>query len=116
MNTWLQEPNSAYYATLNRWTEEAPSPIFRVPQFIYWVIGIIGGLLLLALAMVLLLRRQVRARTKHLVQANQALRESETHYHLISTAASDYMFSSRLDTDGTFTFTWVAGAFETITG
>ncbi len=116
LNAWIQEPNSTYYTTLSRWTEALPAPVFQIPQYIYWVIGIIGGLFVLALATVLLLRGQVRARTRHLEQANQALRESETRYQLISTVASDYVFSSRLDADGKFSFTWVAGAFETITG
>lgn len=46
----------------------------------------------------------------------EALRESEKRYQLISTVASDYMFSSRLDADGRLTLNWVAGAFESITG
>ena len=64
----------------------------------------------------MLLRRQVRARTKHLEQANLALRESKTRYQLISTVASDYMFSTQLGADGSLVLNWVAGAFETITG
>ena len=49
-------------------------------------------------------------------QAEEALRDSELRYRLISTVASDYMFSSILGTDGEFHLDWVAGAFETITG
>ena len=45
-----------------------------------------------------------------------ALRESEKRYQLISTVASDYMFSSRLDVDGRLLLNWVAGAFESMTG
>ena len=66
--------------------------------------------------MILLLRGQVRARTRHLEQANEALRESEMRYQLISTVASDYMFSTRLDAEGKLALNWVAGAFEAITG
>ena len=49
-------------------------------------------------------------------RAEEALRESETRYRLISKVASDYMFSTRLDADGKLALNWVAGAFEAITG
>ena len=114
LGEWVQEPNSIYYTTLSRWMEKAPA--YRVPQSVYWVIGTTGGLLVVAVGMVLMLRGQVRARTRHLVQANDALRQSEERYRLISTAASDYMFSTRVDADGKLALNWVAGAFETITG
>jgi PAS domain S-box-containing protein len=116
LNAWLQLPNSTYYSILSHWTEAVPAPIFRVPQYIYWVVGIIAGLFVLAIGMVLILRRQVRARTRYLEQTNQALRESEHRYQLISSVASDYVFSTRLDGQGAFTLDWVTGAFEAITG
>jgi PAS domain S-box-containing protein len=46
----------------------------------------------------------------------EALKENEERYRLISTVASDYMFYSALQNDGTLKHVWVAGAFETITG
>lgn len=49
-------------------------------------------------------------------QMEEALRDSEKRYQLISTVTSDYMFSSRLDADDQLTLNWVAGAFESITG
>jgi PAS domain S-box-containing protein len=116
LTTWLQASNSPYYAALSRWTEKPPAPVYQVPPYVYWVIGLTGGLLVVALGMIWLLRTQVAARTKHLEQANEALRESQTRYQLISTVASDYMFSSRLTADGRLTTNWVAGAFEAITG
>ena len=114
LGAWLEEPNSIYYTTLSRWIEKAP--VYRVPQSLYWVIGVTGGLLVVTIGMILLLRGQVRARTRHLEQANETLRESEMRYQLISTVASDYMFSTRLDAEGKLVLNWVAGAFETITG
>ena len=49
-------------------------------------------------------------------QMEEALRESEKRYQLISTITSDYMFSSGLDADGRLTLNWATGAFESITG
>ena len=51
---------------------------------------------------------------RHLVE--KELRDSEQRYRLISTVASDYMFSTRLGADGELHLDWVAGAFEQITG
>ncbi len=49
-------------------------------------------------------------------KTEQALRESEEKYRLISNVASDYMFTSYLREDGQSELTWVGGAFEKITG
>lgn len=46
----------------------------------------------------------------------QALREREERYRLISAVSSDYVFSSHLGPEGQFITDWVAGAFEWITG
>ena len=49
-------------------------------------------------------------------RAEEKFRESEERYGLISSVASDYMFSTQLDADGKLILNWAAGAFETITG
>ena len=49
-------------------------------------------------------------------QSADALRKSEEAYRQISSAVSDYIFSSDIDKDGKSTMQWVAGAFERITG
>jgi PAS domain S-box-containing protein len=49
-------------------------------------------------------------------RTEEALRESEERFRLISTVISDYTFSSRLGADGELVLDWVAGAFEEITG
>lgn len=116
LTAWLQASNTPYYTAVNRWTQQPATPVYRVPPYVYWAIGIIGGALVVAVGMIWLLRTQVQARTKHLEQANQALRESELRYQLISTVASDYMFSTHLEADGRLRLKWVAGAFEAITG
>ncbi len=89
LNGWLQEPNSPYYTILGRWIRGAPVPVYRVPQYVYWIFLGVGGLFVFAAGMILLLRSQVRARTKHLVQANRALRESEERYRLLFSTSND---------------------------
>jgi PAS domain S-box-containing protein len=113
LGAWIDNPKSAYYIALNRWTQKPT--VYRVPQSVWWVIGAIAGLLCATVGIVLLLRQQVRAKTQHLERANQSLRESEERYRLISTVTSDYMFSTRVTAEGKLVPTWVAGAFETIT-
>jgi PAS domain S-box-containing protein len=49
-------------------------------------------------------------------QAEIALRESEERYRLISSAAFNYVYSTRLEDDGNLHLNWVSGAFEDITG
>ena len=48
--------------------------------------------------------------------AEFALKESEERYRLISFVTSDYTFSTQRDSEGKMQATWVAGAFESITG
>ncbi|MHB8788331.1 MAG: ATP-binding protein [Desulfobulbaceae bacterium] len=72
------EAGSAYYRELARWLERPPR--VAVPRYLVWVLGAISGLLALAFLMILVLRRQVRSRTEHLVQANETLRESEEKF------------------------------------
>lgn len=49
-------------------------------------------------------------------RALERARASEERYRLISSVSSDYTFSTKLDEDDRMQLTWVAGAFETITG
>ncbi len=44
------------------------------------------------------------------------LRKNEERYRLISTVASDYMYSTSLDSNGNLVLNWVTGAFTKITG
>ncbi len=48
--------------------------------------------------------------------AEEALRDSEQRYQLISSAASDYLFSGHFDANGQLQLDWTAGAVETISG
>ncbi|MHB1005689.1 MAG: PAS domain-containing sensor histidine kinase [Chloroflexota bacterium] len=114
MSLWRDDPNSVYSTIMNIWLNQAGTNPWLVN--IAWVLGIVFFLYFAAVAWILLLREQVHDKTINLMNANQVLRESEERYRLISTVASDYMFSSRVDADGTLFFDWVAGAFEAITG
>lgn len=114
LGKWRDDPNSVYYTIHNRWL--SPSGPNQWLMTIAWVLGTLFVLILVAAVWIFLLRKQVHDRTRHLVEANKTLRESEERYRLISTVASDYMFSSKVDANGLLSFNWVAGAFEAITG
>ncbi|MDO8914539.1 MAG: ATP-binding protein [Coriobacteriia bacterium] len=80
LTTWINEPGSVYYRTLSRYTAEVPeSPL---PTWVYWTIGAIAGLLLIATGLALLLRWQVGVKTQHLVAATEAVREAEERLRL----------------------------------
>jgi PAS domain S-box-containing protein len=114
LGAWRDDPKSVYYSIQNRWLNPSSPNLWVVT--IAWILGALFVLFLVAAVWIFLLRKQVHDRTRHLVEANQTLRESEERYRLISTVASDYMFSSRVDADGLISINWVAGAFEAITG
>lgn len=91
LKTWRNEPNSAYYTALARWMERPPERF--LPSYVAWIIGIILGLLAVAGAMIALLRRQVRKRTRHLWWANEQLRQSEEQYrHLFESIAQGVIY------------------------
>lgn len=114
LTAWRAEPRSPYYTVLSHWGERPA--VIEPPQYLGWVIAVSLGLLAAAGGIIFLLRREVQARTQHLAAANAALRESEHRYQLISTVASDYMFTTRVDASGKLVLNWAAGAFEAITG
>ncbi|HAJ78746.1 MAG TPA: hypothetical protein DCO75_03160 [Fibrobacteres bacterium] len=87
LDNWIQEPKSTYYSVLKRWG--APEPAVIVPQYLFWIIGSIVGLLVVAAGMVFLLRQQVGVRTRKLAHANVELQESEGKYRNLVERASD---------------------------
>ena len=114
LQIWRDNPDSVYYSLLNHWLDKsARSTWFK---YLSWAAIGIAVLLCLAVIWVLLLRKQVRERTRHLEVSNQKLLESEEGYRLISSVTFDYMFSSKVDSTGNLILNWVAGAFEPITG
>ncbi len=100
MAQWLQQPNSTYYKVLRQWGAQPPA--YHVPSYLFWVIAIILVLFLTAVVMVLLLNRQVAARTARLVQTNAELQESEQHYQTLARISPVGIF--RTDPGGATTY------------
>ncbi|MCK9463900.1 MAG: ATP-binding protein, partial [Proteobacteria bacterium] len=69
------EPESVYYKALWRWMDRPPRVI--VPPYLVWGMGAVGGLLLMAIIFIFLLRWRLRVRTLHLVEANERLRQAQ---------------------------------------
>ncbi len=50
------------------------------------------------------------------IRFEKLLQESESRHRLISSIISDYVFSTKVDENGTMILDWVGGAFEAMTG
>jgi len=87
LGKWVEEPGSIYYTTLARWTEKPPRRV--VPPYIYWIIGAVAALLVVSGLMILLMRSQVSARTKHLEEAYEGLRKTEQMLDMALDATGD---------------------------
>lgn len=77
LSEWTAEPGSVYYRTLRHYTVADDGP--SVAKYMFWVLGGAVALLLLAVVAILLLRWQVRARTRHLLEAQSELEASRAH-------------------------------------
>jgi PAS domain S-box-containing protein len=99
LGKWIPDPKSPYYTTLGNWTPTEPS---HIPGYVFGVIGGIAVLLLAATGMVYLLRRQVKARTKYLQQANAELQKSEQRYQTLARISPVGIF--RTDPNGATTY------------
>ena len=80
----------------------AAAPSSNDQPYLYWAIGAIAGLLIVAVGGVLLLRGQVRARTRRLETANRALAESELKYRELVELANSIIL--RWTRDGRIVF------------
>jgi PAS domain S-box-containing protein len=96
LDVWIQEPNSPYYQILARWMDEEVE--YRTPQYVFWIVGGIVGLLAAAAGIILLLRGQVLARTKKLEQTNAELQKSEEMLRLALDASNDGIWDWYLKT------------------
>lgn len=110
LNSWKSQPNSKYYLTIARWMQKPPVEI--IPGYVKWIIFIICGGLVLSFGIILILRLQVRAKTGHLVKANEMFQKSEEKYRLLVESLNDVIFN--LDADGNITY--VNPAAERIIG
>jgi PAS domain S-box-containing protein len=72
------EPGSVFYTELALWMER-PQKV-ALPRYLIWIMGGIVGFLVFASGAIVVLRRQVGLKTRHLVQANETLRESEEKF------------------------------------
>lgn len=87
---WTGEPKSVYYATLSRYTAQEGRA--RLPEWLSWTLIAIVALLVLASGVIVLLRWQVGARTRELVEANDAVRSAEETLRLAVDATCDGIF------------------------
>jgi PAS domain S-box-containing protein len=99
LGKWIPDPKSPYYTTLGNWTP--PEPV-QVPGYVFWVIGGIAFLLLMATGMIHLLRRQVKIRTRTLQQANIELQKSEHRFQTLARISPVGIF--RTDPHGSTTY------------
>lgn len=72
-------PDSWYYKALRNWIQE--SPVQVVPRGLLWLIAAIVAFLALSFLAILLLRRQVKTRTRRLEAANASLKKQEEKFH-----------------------------------
>lgn len=72
-------PDSWYYKALRNWMHE--SPVQVVPRGLVWLIASIVVFLALSFLAIFFLRRQVKARARHLEMANASLKQQEEKFH-----------------------------------
>ncbi|MEJ5222981.1 MAG: ATP-binding protein [Anaerolineales bacterium] len=72
----------------------------------------------MAIITIILIASAVTSRlmVERLYESLARARQSEERYRIISDVASDYIFESRFDEQGNLLNSWIAGAFESISG
>ena len=70
-----KNPQSAYYATMKRWTSEEVT--FKLPLWLQILGPVVGVVLLMSLVGSLVLKQRVDARTRELKQINQEMEQRE---------------------------------------
>lgn len=95
LSAWIAESDSPYFAALSRYTVgEAQA---RLTRQVLWALSIIGGLLLVASAVILLLRWRVKVQTAHLVTAMRELDRQRTLLDSVMRSTTDAIFVKDLD-------------------
>lgn len=69
LQAWLGDSQSVYSSVLKKWAGRMPES--AVPRYFWWGLAGVASLLLLTFLLVVVLRRQVSARTRHLMIANE---------------------------------------------
>lgn len=85
LQAWQGDPNSVYSAVMKHWSGEMRESV--VPRVFWWGLGAVAGLLLLTLLLAAVLRRQVAARTRHLLAANEEIGQFKAIFDHASFAA-----------------------------
>jgi diguanylate cyclase (GGDEF)-like protein/PAS domain S-box-containing protein len=96
LQRWQGAPDSYYYQTLHRWGGERPTLL--IPTAVWWGLGGLGALLLLALGGALILRRQVAEKTRHLQAGEERLNtilDSVEAYIYIKDTQLRYQYANR---------------------
>jgi PAS domain S-box-containing protein len=89
LEAWRKQSSSPYYTALARWMGRHPAEGF--PRRSLWVAGLAAAALVFTLGLALLLRLQVRARTRHLAAANEELRKNEIQLRAERERAGQYL-------------------------
>ncbi len=71
LRDWQNDPRSMYFAVIRQWGGQVPQPF--VPRVFWWGLVAVGALLLLAVLLAWLLKRQVTVRTRKLLAANEEI-------------------------------------------
>ena len=102
LGEWRNDPDSPYARILQKWTGQVTPPN-AIPVWVWWGAGGLLTLLALALLGSIVLRREVRTKTRHLVAERAQLARSEVQYRNLTENSSDWIWAT--DADGMFTYT-----------
>jgi|GEM_PF-1351109 len=91
LSAWEQDPASPYYAIVKRWTGQPRSSL--IPPYVWRILLVVSVLMLIFLLGAVILRRQVRQKTRQLAERTQYLQATMD-------AIPDLMFE--LDIEGRF--------------
>ncbi len=78
---WKSDPESPYYSITAKWFGQTRREV--LPDWVFRALFFGGGLLLLVAAWVLILRHQVKVRTKDLTESRERSRRSEERFRII---------------------------------
>lgn len=93
LERWLSEANSPYYQIIRRWGGRSPETL--VPGFVWQVLALLVLLGVFLIGGLLVLRRQVKKRTRQLAALNHHL-EHLAHYDLLTDLPNSILLALRL--------------------